>query len=186
MGSISLCTPSLDTSAPLARERPHILSISSMKTMPCSSARLTASCFTLSSSISLSDSSSIRILRASFTFMRRILVRFGIMPPIISPTLIDVPPSSSWGALSSTSTDIYVSSSSPSISCCLISSLLPLNFCFSSGDISGSLVCLPIIISIGLGTFLGSGLSITFTSLSSAITSARVLTLVLYSFLTSR
>ncbi len=80
MGSRSRCTPSRDTSGPACSDfAPAILSISSMKTMPSFSVRSSASVTMSSSEMSLSNSWSSRMRRASVTATVRFFFRFGSM-----------------------------------------------------------------------------------------------------------
>ena len=87
-GSKSLWTPSLETSPPTLSALPDILSISSKKTIPLFSVEIFAALIILSCSISLSDSSLIKISWDSFT---DIFFFFSFAPidfPSISPMLI--------------------------------------------------------------------------------------------------
>ncbi len=91
MGSMSRCTPSRETSGPLPFSLPAILSISSMNIMPSCSARRSASAFTLSVSIMLSDSSATISARASLTVTFRFLRRLPNIPPNMPPISISAP-----------------------------------------------------------------------------------------------
>jgi hypothetical protein len=77
IGSRSRWTPSRETSGPAPPRSPAILSISSRKTIPLSSARSSASLITSSMLTSLSSSSWSRMRRASATVTCRRLVFFG-------------------------------------------------------------------------------------------------------------
>ena len=79
-GSRSRCTPSRETSAPIASLRRATLSISSMKTMPVCSTAETASALSSSSLMSLNASSSRSRRSASRTFRRMVRLR---VPPML-------------------------------------------------------------------------------------------------------
>ena len=119
-GSRSRCTPSRETSAPPALARLAILSISSMKTMPCCSTASRARALS-SSSLTRRTASSSRIsFRASATFSLRVFFLPLLMPEnrfcnwlVISSmpggAMISTP-----AGLSATSMSISLSSSWPS------------------------------------------------------------------------
>ena len=87
-GRRSRCTPSRLTSAPARSARAQILSISSRKTMPLFSTLRIASWIIMSSSMSLSDSSAMRMSNDSLTVTVRGLVRCPKALPSMSDRLI--------------------------------------------------------------------------------------------------
>src|ERR1700674_9653 len=92
IGKMSRCTPSREMSGtpPPRPLPPAILSISSTKMMPFSSARRTASRLSESVSTSLAASSCVKICLASATVTRRLLRLFGRMLPSRSPMLAPI------------------------------------------------------------------------------------------------
>ena len=80
IGRMSRCTPSLETSWPPCPPFTAILSISSIKIIPDCSTRFFAISAILSWSTILSSTSSVRILRASFTVTKRL----RLLPPVKS------------------------------------------------------------------------------------------------------
>ena len=114
-GSRSRCTPSRETSAPLASPRRQTLSISSRKTMPFCSAALTAAALISSSLISLAASSSLRFFRASATVSLRVTVL--PLPMLLNIFCsCEVISSMPGGAMISTPAAVWLSSISISLS----------------------------------------------------------------------
>ena len=131
---MSRCTPSRETSGPEVAPFPIILSISSINIIPSCSAFSTASRMTSSISMSLSASSWVSILLASFTLILRSFFCFGSIPPKRSFMFMSTPIANSaslCGVDCSTSTSTVSSSCSPCVSSRISASRLERCSCVS-------------------------------------------------------